>query len=105
MLQGDTDTIPTGGGTGGARSLYSEGQAILVTAATVIEKGRQAPSEAREAAKVDIVFEQGKFSAAGTDRAIDILTLPQAQRAKAAKVEEVATPDAPEVANTFAHSF
>ena len=27
--QGDTDTIPTGGGTGGARSLYSEGQAIL----------------------------------------------------------------------------
>ena len=32
IRQGDTDTIPVGGGTGGARSLYSEGQAILLTA-------------------------------------------------------------------------
>ncbi len=32
IRQGDTDTIPEGGGTGGARSLYSEGQAILLTA-------------------------------------------------------------------------
>ncbi|HEX5326000.1 MAG TPA: xanthine dehydrogenase family protein molybdopterin-binding subunit, partial [Acetobacteraceae bacterium] len=31
IRQGDTDSIPVGGGTGGARSLYSEGQAILVT--------------------------------------------------------------------------
>ena len=28
IRQGDTDTIPVGGGTGGARSLYSEGHAI-----------------------------------------------------------------------------
>jgi carbon-monoxide dehydrogenase large subunit len=56
IRQGDTDTIPSGGGTGGARSLYSEGQAILVTAASVIEKGRQAASEALEAAVADIVF-------------------------------------------------
>ena len=33
--QGDTDTIPTGGGTGGARSLYSEGQALRVTGMSV----------------------------------------------------------------------
>ncbi len=44
IRQGDTDTIPVGGGTGGARSLYSEGQAILATAATVIAKGTQAAS-------------------------------------------------------------
>src|SRR5439155_20265539 len=49
VKQGDTDTIPTGGGTGGARSLYSEGQAVLVTAASVIEKGRKAAGEALEA--------------------------------------------------------
>ena len=42
IRQGDTDTIPVGGGTGGARSLYSEGQAILLTADTVIDKGKQA---------------------------------------------------------------
>jgi carbon-monoxide dehydrogenase large subunit len=32
VRQGDTDTIPVGGGTGGSRSLYSEGHAILLTA-------------------------------------------------------------------------
>ncbi|HEY5301489.1 MAG TPA: xanthine dehydrogenase family protein molybdopterin-binding subunit, partial [Acetobacteraceae bacterium] len=42
IRQGDTDTIPVGGGTGGARSLYSEGQAIYVTTDSVIEKGRNA---------------------------------------------------------------
>src|ERR1700728_1927123 len=38
IRQGDTDTIPVGGGTGGARSLYSEGQAILLTSESVIRK-------------------------------------------------------------------
>ena len=105
VKQGDTDTIPTGGGTGGARSLYSEGQAILATAATVIEKGRQAASEALEAAKADIVFEGGRFTVVGTDRGMDILTLAQTQRAKAAKGQEATTLDAAEVANIDRHTF
>ena len=40
IRQGDTDTIPVGGGTGGARSLYSEGQAILLTADTRHREGQ-----------------------------------------------------------------
>jgi carbon-monoxide dehydrogenase large subunit len=56
VRQGDTDTIPVGGGTGGARSLYSEGQAIVKTADSVIEKGKQAAAEALEAAVADIRF-------------------------------------------------
>ena len=51
--------IPVGGGTGGARSLYSEGQAILVTTDTVIGKGKQAAAEVLEAAVADIGFERG----------------------------------------------
>jgi aerobic carbon-monoxide dehydrogenase large subunit len=105
ILQGDTDTIPTGGGTGGARSLYSEGQAILLTAATVIEKGRRAASEALEAAMADIVFEAGKFSIVGTDRGIDIITLATTQRAKAKAGEDVTTLDAAEVAEIKSHTF
>ncbi len=105
VLQGDTDTIPTGGGTGGARSLYSEGQAILLTAATVIEKGRKAASEALEAAPADIVFEDGRFAIVGTDRGVDILTLAATQRARAAKGEDVTTLDAAEVAEIKAHTF
>jgi carbon-monoxide dehydrogenase large subunit len=105
VRQGDTDTIPTGGGTGGARSLYSEGQAILATAATVIEKGKKAASEALEAAPADIVFEQGRFSIIGTDRGIDILTLAAQQKARAARGEDVTTLDAAEVAEIKAHTF
>jgi carbon-monoxide dehydrogenase large subunit len=105
IRQGDTDRIPTGGGTGGARSLYSEGQAILATAATVIERGRKAASEALEAAIGDIVFEAGKFSIVGTDRGIDIITLALQQRARQQKGEDVTTLDAAEVAQIKAHTF
>ena len=105
VIQGDTDSIPTGGGTGGARSLYSEGQAILLTTATVIEKGKKAASEALEAAVGDIAFEDGRFAIVGTDRGIDILTLAATQRQRAAKGEDVTTLDAAEVAEIKAHTF
>ena len=105
IRQGDTDTIPTGGGTGGARSLYSEGQAILVTAATVIEKGKQAASEALEAAVADIEFASGRFSIVGTDRGMDIISLATAQRERAARGEAATMLDAAEVAQIDSHTF
>jgi carbon-monoxide dehydrogenase large subunit len=105
VRQGDTDTIPMGGGTGGARSLYSEGQAILATAATVIERGRKAASEALEAAPADIVFETGRFSIVGTDRGVGIMELAAGQRARAAKGEDVTTLDAAEIAEIKSHTF
>lgn len=105
VLQGDSDEIPTGGGTGGARSLYSEGQAILATTATVIEKGRQAASEHLEAAAPDIEFLRGRFTVAGTDRSVDIITLAQAQQARAAKGEAATLLDAAEVAEIKSHTF
>ena len=105
IVQGDTDSIPTGGGTGGARSLYSEGQAILVTAATVIERGKQAASEALEAAIGDIEFTAGRFSIVGTDRGLDILALATRQRQRKAAGEDVTTLDAAEIAKIESHTF
>ena len=105
VKQGDTDAIPVGGGTGGARSLYSEGTAILATAATVIEKGKKAASEALEASPADIAFEAGRFAIVGTDRGMDILTLAATQRARVAKGEDATTLDAAEVAEIKAHTF
>ncbi len=105
IIQGDSDASPTGGGTGGARSLYSEGTAIMATTATVIEKGRQAAGEALEAATVDIEFNAGKFTVTGTDRAIDILTLARTQRAKVAAGLDATLLDAAEVADIPAHTF
>ena len=105
IRQGDTDSIPTGGGTGGARSLYSEGQAILVTAASVIEKGKKAASEVLEAAVSDIEFSAGRFSVAGTDRGLDILELATSQRARAAGGQAATTLDSAEVAKIDVHTF
>ena len=103
VRQGDTDAIPTGGGTGGARSLYSEGTAIVATTASVIEKGKQAASEALEAAPQDIVFEAGRFSVAGTDRGMDILALAAHQRGR--KDQGATQLDAAEVAAIEFHTF
>ena len=105
IRQGDTDTIPMGGGTGGARSLYSEGQAILITAASVIEKGKQAASEALEAAVADIEFSAGRFSVTGTDRGMDILELAAAQRARKAGGQAATMLDSAEIAKIDVHTF
>ena len=101
IRQGDTDTIPVGGGTGGARSLYSEGQAILITSATVISKGKQAASEMLEAAAEDIEFASGRFTVVGTDRGVDILTLAATQRERPGATQL----DAAEIANIEKHTF
>ncbi|MBV9654478.1 MAG: xanthine dehydrogenase family protein molybdopterin-binding subunit [Acetobacteraceae bacterium] len=105
IRQGDTDTIPVGGGTGGARSLYSEGQAILATAATVIEKGKRAASEMLEAAPADIAFAAGRFSIVGTDRGVDILTLAAEQHRAIREGREGTILDTAEVAKVDAHTF
>lgn len=105
IKQGDSDSLPSGGGTGGARSLYSEGQAILVTAASVIEKGKQAASEMLEAAVVDIEFTKGDFAVAGTDRSVNILDLAARQRQRVAAGEDTILLDALETAKIEAHTF
>ncbi|PZW50938.1 carbon-monoxide dehydrogenase large subunit [Humitalea rosea] len=75
LLQGDSDELIAGGGTGGSKSLMASGAAIVEASALVIERGRQAASWALEAAPEDILFEAGKFTIAGTDRSIDIMEL------------------------------
>jgi len=107
VRQGDSETLPAGGGTGGARSLYSEGQAILVTAASVIEKGKQAAAEHLETSVADIEFSsaKGRFDVAGTDRGVGILDLAAAQRKRAAAGQSVTLLDAMETAKIEAHTF
>lgn len=75
IVMGDTDAIPSGGGTGGSRSLVSTGTAIHTMSDSVIEKGKAAAAQHFETNAVDIEFEGGSFSVAGTDRTIDIIDL------------------------------
>jgi carbon-monoxide dehydrogenase large subunit len=107
VQQGDSETLPDGGGTGGARSLYSEGQAILVTTASVIEKGKQAAAETLEAAIGDIEFvaKDGRFGVVGTDRGIGILDLAAAQRRRVAAGQSAIILDTMETAKIESHTF
>src|SRR3954449_8862879 len=75
LLQGDSDELLAGGGTGGSRSMYASGTAIVEGADQVIEKGKQIAGFVLEAAASDIEFSAGKFTIAGTDRSIGIMEL------------------------------
>jgi carbon-monoxide dehydrogenase large subunit len=80
LLQGDSDTLLHGGGTGGSRSVMASGGAIIQAGDKVIEKGRDVAAHVLEAAAEDIEFEKGKFRVVGTDRTVDILALAQQAR-------------------------
>jgi aerobic carbon-monoxide dehydrogenase large subunit len=82
LVQGDSDQLLAGGGTGGSRSLMASGKALLETAAEVIEKGRALAGHFLEAAIADIEFDGGAFRIAGTDRRIALLELAARARAE-----------------------
>ncbi len=85
IVQGDTDAIADGGGTGGSRSLTAEGVAICEASDRVIEKGKLAAAHVFEAAVADITFAEGTFRVAGTDRAIGIMELAERVRTMTVK--------------------
>jgi carbon-monoxide dehydrogenase large subunit len=75
LVQGDSDRLVIGGGSGGSKSLMHSGTAIVEAAAKVIENGKQIASHVLEASPADIEFHDGRFVIAGTDRAIGIMDL------------------------------
>jgi aerobic carbon-monoxide dehydrogenase large subunit len=80
LVQGDSDRLPMGGGSGGSKSLMHTGTAIVEAAAKVIEQGKQIASHVLEAAAGDIEFARGRFVIAGTDRSIGIMDLAEKLR-------------------------
>jgi aerobic carbon-monoxide dehydrogenase large subunit len=75
LVQGDSDVVHTGNGTGGSRSITASGMAIVEASKLVIEKGKKAAAHLMEASESDIEFAKGRFTIAGTDRSIDIMEL------------------------------
>jgi carbon-monoxide dehydrogenase large subunit len=67
---GDTGKVLFGMGTYGSRSLAVGGTAIVKALDKVVAKGRKIAAHLLEAADGDVVFEDGQFKVAGTDRAI-----------------------------------
>jgi carbon-monoxide dehydrogenase large subunit len=77
LLQGDSDKLAMGGGSGGSKSLMHTGTAIVEASAKVVEKGKELAAYVLEAAPSDIAFDKGNFTIVGTDRAISIMELAQ----------------------------
>ncbi len=68
IVHGDTDKVPFGMGTYGSRSLAVGGSAIVKAVDKIVAKGKRIAAHLLEAAEADIVFADGKFTVAGTDR-------------------------------------
>ncbi|MCB4822068.1 xanthine dehydrogenase family protein molybdopterin-binding subunit [Roseicella aerolata] len=104
LIQGDSDLLIAGGGTGGSKSLMASGAAIVEAAQLVIEKGRTAAAHMLEAAVADIEFERdanglGRFTIAGTDRSIGIMEL--AERIRTANNPAPDMPESLDVRHVF----
>jgi aerobic carbon-monoxide dehydrogenase large subunit len=80
LLQGDSDRLIVGGGSGGSKSIMHSGTAIVEASAKVIEKGKELAAHVLEASASDIEFERGRFVIAGTDRSISIMELAEKLR-------------------------
>jgi carbon-monoxide dehydrogenase large subunit len=78
ILQGDTDAVAFGMGTGGSRSTTMSGGAIAMVSDKIIAKGRKLAAHILEASEGDIEFKDGRFTIAGTDRAMGIHELAKA---------------------------
>ncbi len=72
LIQGDTDAVAFGMGTGGSRSTTMSGGAIALVSEKIIAKGRKLAAHLLEASEADIEFKDGRFTIAGTDRALGI---------------------------------
>ena len=70
IVHGDTDKVQFGMGTYGSRSGAVGMSAVAKALDKVVAKGRKVAAYALEAAEGDIEFKDGKFSVAGTDRAL-----------------------------------
>jgi carbon-monoxide dehydrogenase large subunit len=70
IFWGDTDALDAGRGNGGSGALSVGGSAIVRAADKIVERGRRIAAHLLEAAPEDVIFRDGRFSVAGTDRGV-----------------------------------
>jgi len=68
IVHGDTSKVLFGMGTYGSRSIAVGGTAIVKALDKVIAKGKKIAAHLMEAAESDVVFENGAYKVAGTDK-------------------------------------
>jgi carbon-monoxide dehydrogenase large subunit len=71
-VQGDTEKVAIGEGTGGSRSATLGGSAVLLATEKIVTKAKAIAAHMLEAAEADIDLADGVFRIAGTDRAVPL---------------------------------
>ena len=69
-VQSDTRAVPTGGGTGGSRSLQLGGSAVAAAAAAVRDQARELAAQLLEAAPEDLELTDAGFTVSGVPGAV-----------------------------------
>ncbi len=70
MIQGDTDLIATGAGTGGSSSIPIGGVSVDRASKTLADQLKEIAAEALEASTGDLEIADGAVRVAGTDKVI-----------------------------------
>jgi aerobic carbon-monoxide dehydrogenase large subunit len=72
FIDGDTDRVAFGMGSTGSRSTVIGGTAVWKAADKIIDKGKKIAAHLLEVAAADLDFADGRFTIAGTDRAVSL---------------------------------
>lgn len=70
LVQGDSDLVGPGAGTGGSGMATAAGGGIALASRQILEKGRRIAAHLLEASETDIEFDAGSFRISGTDRRV-----------------------------------
>ena len=84
-IQGDTDLVATGRGTGGSRSVPVGGPPWSRRVAAVVARAKALAAEMLETAEADLEFAQGVFTVLGTDRRVTLFEVARARRPRRAR--------------------
>ena len=101
MVQGDTDRVATGTGTGGSSSIPCGGASLAGASENLAGNLRTLAADALEASPRDLEFADGAIRVAGTDRSIALADLAKRPDATAEKLttSDAFTPPAPTYPN------
>jgi aerobic carbon-monoxide dehydrogenase large subunit len=91
ILQGDTDKIATGLGTGGSASIPSGGVSVQRATAALGDKLKEIAAQALEASAGDLEISDGVIRIAGTDRSISFADLAKRPGVDPSKLNASAT--------------
>jgi aerobic carbon-monoxide dehydrogenase large subunit len=97
VIQGDTDRVKTGNGTGGSRSIPVGAVSAFRASETLSDQLKELASEKLESAVADLVLGGGRVSVIGTDKSLsfsEIASLPAATPDMLSATNEFVPPDA-----------